>query len=47
LYLGNRRDLMGEHRNTASTNAVLIAILLFSFVTTSMGIRGVLRIIAS
>ena len=47
LYLGNRRDLMGEHRNTASTNAVLIAILLFSFVTTSMGIRGVWRIIAS
>jgi Mn2+/Fe2+ NRAMP family transporter len=47
LYLGNRRDLMGEHRNTATTNAVLIAILLFSFVTTSMGIRGVWRIIAS
>ena len=47
LYLGNRRDLMGEHRNTATTNAVLTAILLFSLVTTSMGVRGVWQIIAS
>ena len=47
LYLGNRRDLMGEHRNTATTNVVLTAILLFSFVTTSMGIRGVWQIIAA
>ena len=47
LYLGNRRDLMGEHRNTTTTNAVLTAILLFSLVTSSMGIRGVWQIIAS
>jgi len=47
LYLGNRRDLMGEHRNTTGTNIVLAAILLFSLVTTSMGIRGVWQIIAS
>ncbi|NNC77513.1 MAG: Nramp family divalent metal transporter [Woeseiaceae bacterium] len=47
LYLGNRRDLMGEHRNTIASNAVLVAILLFSLVTTSMGIRGVWQIIAS
>ena len=47
LYLGNRRDLMGEHRNTVTTNVVLTAILLFSLVTTSMGIRGVWQIIAS
>ena len=47
LYLGNRRDLMGEHRNTLTTNAVLAAILLFSLVTTSMGIRGVWQIITS
>lgn len=46
LYLGNKRDLMGEHRNTAATNVVLAAILLFSLVTTSMGIRGVWQIIA-
>ena len=47
LYLGNRRDLMGEHRNTTGTNAVLAVILLFSLVTTSMGIRGVWQIISS
>ena len=47
LYLGNRRDLMGEHRNTAVTNVILTAILLFSLVTMSMGIRGVWQIIAS
>ncbi|MGB5335988.1 MAG: Nramp family divalent metal transporter [Woeseiaceae bacterium] len=47
LYLGNRRDLMGEYRNTTGTNIVLTAILLFSMVTTSMGIRGVWQIIAS
>ncbi|MGB5579130.1 MAG: Nramp family divalent metal transporter [Woeseia sp.] len=47
MYLGNRRDLMGEHRFSIASNAVLIAILLFSFVTSSMGIRGVWQIIAS
>ena len=47
LYLGNRRDLMGEHRNTTTSNVVLTAILLFSLVTTSMGIRGVWQIITS
>jgi Mn2+/Fe2+ NRAMP family transporter len=47
LYLGNRRDLMGEHRHTVMTNIVLSTILLFSLVTTSMGIRGVWQIIAS
>ena len=47
FYLGNRRDLMGEHRNTTATNVLLTAILLFSLVTSSMGIRGVWQIIAS
>ena len=47
LYLGNRRDLMGEYRNSLATNVVLAAILLFSLVTTSMGVRGVWQIIAS
>lgn len=41
LYLGNRKDLMGKYANTILTNAILIAILLFSIVTSSMGIRGV------
>ena len=47
FYLGNRRDLMGEHLNTTTTNVVLVAILLFSLVTSSMGIRGVWQIISS
>lgn len=47
LYLGNRRDLMGEHRNTVITNIVLTAIFLFSLVSTSMGIRGVWQLIAA
>ncbi|MGB5492618.1 MAG: Nramp family divalent metal transporter, partial [Woeseiaceae bacterium] len=37
FYLGNRRDLMGEHRNTTTTNVVLTVILLFSLVTSLMG----------
>lgn len=45
LYLGNRRDLMGEHKNKLMTNIILVAILLFSIVTTSMGIKGVWQLI--
>jgi Mn2+/Fe2+ NRAMP family transporter len=45
LYLGNRRDLMGEHKNTLMTNLFLCVILLFSIVTTSMGIKGVWQLI--
>ena len=47
LYLGNRRDLMGDHRNTLTTNSVLTLILLFSLFTTSMGIRGVWQFVAT
>ena len=46
LYLGNRRDIMGEHKNTPATNLVLIAILAFSTVTTYMGVTGVWQKIA-
>ncbi len=47
LYLGNRRDLMDEHKNKLMTNIILVAILLFSIVTTSMGIKGVWQLITS
>ena len=47
LYLGNRRDLMCEHKNGLVTNLVLTAIFLFSIVTTSMGIKGVWQLITS
>ncbi|HBG25564.1 MAG: hypothetical protein A2Y10_05070 [Planctomycetes bacterium GWF2_41_51] len=40
LYLGNRKDIMGEYRNNLMTNIILIAILLFSLITTAMGIKG-------
>ncbi|HSH09325.1 MAG TPA: Nramp family divalent metal transporter [Oceanipulchritudo sp.] len=45
LYLGNRRDLMGEHKNGRVTNILLTALLLFSLMTTSMGIKGVWQLI--
>jgi Mn2+/Fe2+ NRAMP family transporter len=45
LYLGNRRDLMGDHKNTRLANLFLIAILAFSMLTTFMGIKGVWQII--
>lgn len=47
LYLGNRRDIMGEHKNKLMTNIFLIAILLFSIVASSMGIKGVWQLIMS
>ncbi len=45
LYLGNRRDVMGEHKNSLMTNIFLIAILFFSIVASSMGIKGVWHLI--
>ncbi len=45
LYLGNRKDLMGEQKNSMWTNILLTAILIFSIVTSSMGIRGVWQLI--
>ncbi len=46
LYLGNRRDLMGEHKLSLTTNIFIGAILLFSIVTTYMGIKGVWQLIS-
>jgi Mn2+/Fe2+ NRAMP family transporter len=45
LYLGNRKDLMGEHKHSLTTNILLTAILFFSIVTSSMGIKGVWQLI--
>jgi len=47
FYLGNKKELMGKHRNTKMTNIILSVILLFSIVTSVMGISGVLQIISS
>lgn len=45
LYLGNRRDLMGKYKLSRLTNIFLLAILIFSFVTTTMGVKGVWQLI--
>jgi len=47
LYLGNRRDLMGEHSNRLITNVALVIILLFSLITTAMGLRGVWELLSA
>lgn len=47
LYLGNRRDLLGEHVNTPVTNAVLGLILAFSLFTSALGIQGVWQLVNS
>jgi Mn2+/Fe2+ NRAMP family transporter len=47
LYLGNRKDLMGSYRNSIITNIFLVALLVFSFVNTTMGIKGVWQLIIS
>lgn len=47
FYLGNRIDLMGAHRHSLITNISLAAILLFSLVTSYMGLQGLLAMIAA
>ena len=41
IYLGNRKNLMGEHINSLATNIFLTAILIFSIYTSTMGIKSV------
>lgn len=45
FYLSNRKDLMGEYKNTLLTNCILVAIFLFALFTSSMGIRGVWQLV--
>ena len=45
LYLSNRKELMGEHKNTWIANGILGAIFLFSIFTSFVGIRGVLQLL--
>lgn len=44
LYLGNRSDLMGKYKNSMGTNLFLMAVLIFSMITSTMGIKGVLQL---
>lgn len=41
FYLGNRKDLMKEHRNTWVANSILTCILVFSLSTSAVAIAGV------
>ncbi|WP_462317176.1 Nramp family divalent metal transporter [Marinilabilia sp.] len=45
LYLGNRKDLMGEHKNGVGMNICLAAVLIFSIITSIMGMNGVIEMI--
>jgi Mn2+/Fe2+ NRAMP family transporter len=47
LYLGNRKDLMGEHSHSWTTKILLTAILIVSIATSSMGIQGVWHLITN
>ena len=45
FYLGNRADLMGAHRHGLVTNMSLVAIFLFSIVTSFMGLQGLMAML--
>ncbi|MDX1284292.1 MAG: Nramp family divalent metal transporter [Draconibacterium sp.] len=45
LYLGNRKDLMQNQKNSLGVNLFLVAVFIFSIITSSMGIKGVFQII--
>ncbi|NKB32808.1 MAG: divalent metal cation transporter [Pseudomonadales bacterium] len=45
FYLSNRKELMGEHKNSLIANGILAAILLFSIFTSFIGIRGVWQLV--
>lgn len=45
LYLSNRADLMGSHKNKPLENVFLTLILLFSIYTSIVGVTGVIQLI--
>lgn len=45
FILGNKQSVMGEHRHSVWTNAVLIAIFAFSIVTSFMGFNGLMKML--
>ena len=46
LYLGNRKDLMKTYRFSATTNGIILLILVFSIFTSVIGIKGVIELIS-
>ena len=47
FYLSNRKDLMGDYKNTALANIFLTVILAFSIFTSFIGVRGVWQLLVS
>ena len=45
LYLGNRKDLMKEHKFNLASNIILLLILAFAIFTSVIGVKGVLQLI--
>ena len=45
LYLTNRQDLMGAHKNKPVANLILLAILSFSVATSFIALRGVWQLV--
>ena len=43
LYLGNRKDLMKEHRFSISSNVVLQSIFAFAVFTSVIGVKGFIQ----
>ena len=46
FYLANRKDLMGEHKNTIAANIALAVIMLFAVFTSFIAVKGVWQVIA-
>ena len=42
LYLGNKKNIMGQHRHSLPLNLLLTAIFLFSLITSYMGFQGLM-----
>lgn len=47
LFLGSKKAIMGEHAHGPMTNIILVAIFLFSLVTSYMAFQGLLGILGS
>lgn len=46
MYLGNRKDLMGQYKFTILNNIILVLILAFSIFTSTIGIKGVIQLVS-
>jgi len=46
FYLGNKKSVMGHHAHGPMTNALLVAIFLFSLITSYMAFQGLLGILS-